>query len=137
MNIFTSFIAIKMLYELNMHSALLFSLGNRLYGSESNTGLITSYKATTLEKFLVFRSNSSSPSGFFCPALDAGYSYTPSFHSRRWTIAILLSWVPISVIETDYAFFPDDQTYTSTGTFTVSQSSLSIELGYRFRNIRD
>lgn len=112
------------------------ALANRFYVSGHNGFSIGSYYANTQTHLTVFRTDAYTPNSYFNPELNLSYARPfwkklPSFKA-----VLLLSISPRSVFTTSYTYFPDDGQYTSTGSFYVMQSYLSIGIRYQ-RVVRD
>jgi hypothetical protein len=105
--------------------------GNRFYVSMHGGFSITSVRANTQTRLLVFRTDVNAPAIYFNPEINMAYM-RPLF--RKWPAfkaALSLSVAPRNVFEAEYVYFPDDAQYKSSGTMRLMQSYLSIGLCYQ------
>lgn len=105
-------------------------LANRFYSSSHAGAGIKVYLQPT-QIINAFEADTRFSRRYFCPQLVLGLSGQIWHRIPSWYYEINIAIAPVRVVTGEYAFFQNDQTLMSAGTFRVPQSNISFGLLYR------
>lgn len=108
---------------------LQYGLGVRLYPSSSAGVGVTNYTAVGNNRIVVFTS-SQRVSLPLCPDMRIGFASPVLKRFPSIKYQVMLSMCPFNAVKGSYVFFPDSSGYTSTGSFVIRQSFISIGIVY-------